>query len=267
MVGIMDIFTGMNPFAGRAGQAGNSVAGGNTGTTPAVATPQQAEAQAAANGVPAAVAGTPAATPDGVKSPLDELPKVFTVADEKNAAAQAQNSTPQPQQQQGLFAWDAAKMQETVQKMSFVNQLPQEVLARAAQGDVEAFKQALNFVGQQAFYQGTQMNVNLMEQGINRSLQQFETKLPERFKTYQDSDVLSADPVLNHPEVRPVAEAMLAQLQTVYPNSSTEQRKTMVRDWLARAGNAVNPQQPAQQRSTGPGIPQSPAFPENFFSN
>lgn len=142
-------------------------------------------------------------------------------------------------------ALDPNKLQEVISKADFSKGVNAEVLAKIAAGGEDAtaaFAQAMNTVAQQVMLQSTLANNKLIEQQVQAAVESQNSQIPELLKKQALSNSLhEANPVFNNPAVKPVMEAVQAQLVAKNPNATPAELAKMTQDFVTVMGEALVP--------------------------
>lgn len=220
MASILEMFRGLTPGATPAqAQAAAPVAP----TQPFNATVQQGADAAAQNAVP----GNPMAP---AASPLDAYKDLWQPAETDGT--------------QQSFNLDSAKVMEAAQKANFAAGVNPELVQNALKGDVNAFLQVVNSVGQQAFAQATIASSKINEQ----QLQQFGTKqeamIPGLVKRNLVSNTLQENPLYKHEATRPLLSALEAQIASKFPNATANQITEHAQQFIAEFAKVAASNQP-----------------------
>jgi hypothetical protein len=157
------------------------------------------------------IAGVPAVAPD--KSALENYKDLFTVT-------KTEGNTPTGPQAP-VLGFDQSKLTEAVQKMDFMSSVPQEVIAKAQQGDAASLAAMVNHAARSAF----QMSANMAAQMTQNALTQQETYfrekvIPEATRQYAVHTTTATQPWAGDPVMQPVADMIGAQLQTKFPTAT-----------------------------------------------
>ena len=244
MAGIMDFFRGA------------SVPQDVAGNSPDAAAQKFEDAK---SGTPPAFSGNqldPANAPNAA-TPLAEFSKLWQI----DSAAKQELDGP-------LFQMDNAKLQESVKAMEFAPTLSAEHIQQLANGDPAILQKALNASAQNTFLKMIEVAQKMIEHGVNTSNSRMESKLPDRFKSFQAQDAISNDPILNNEAMKPVVEALQAQFRQKYPQASTSQVVDMTKRYLTQLGQTVTPQTQSDRNEVlgNPGRQAGSADFNNFFN-
>lgn len=170
--------------------------------------------------------------------------------------------TPTPEQrskQPKKFVYpkfDPNKVSERVNQLNFAGSIPDDVLSKAAGGDLAAFRDVLNTVGRQAFSTGFSANNNLNSEMFNQFDQSISQRIPAQMKGIQNqAAVYSEMKNLNHPAVAPMLNKIVEQMQFMYPDATPEEISTNAKKYMVTMAqlitdnsNANSQQQDSQQQ-------------------
>lgn len=221
------LFGGPTPPAPVAAGAATPVTPGNLpdgSAAPAAATPGTD-----ANGMVPATVVTPE-TPD---SPLDQFKDMWepVTTPEGQVTAPAQ--------------LDPAKLQEIISKADFTQTLSSEnlsLIAAGGEGAQAAFIDSLNTVARQVLMQSTMANNKMTEQAVATALASQTATLPELIRSQTTSNNLQkANPLFSNPAVKPVIEAVQAQLAIKNPTATADQLTEMAQNFVSVMGESFAP--------------------------
>lgn len=166
--------------------------------------------------------------------------------------------TPTPEQrakQPKKFVYpkfDPGKVSERVNQMNFAGSIPDEMLSKAAGGDLAAFRDVLNSVGRQAFSTGFSANNNLNSQMFDQYDQSISQRIPAQMKGMQNqAAVYSEMKNLNHPAVAPMLNKIVEQMQMMYPDATPEEISSNAKKYMVTMAQLItdNSQQQQDQNS------------------
>lgn len=155
---------------------------------------------------------------------------------------------------QHMFAGtDPAKMLESARKVSFADQIPQEVLAKITAGGPDAaaaFMAALNDVGQRSYAQSSFATTKIVEAALAKFQEGMDNRLPSAIKKHQVSDTIrQSNPALQHPAAAPILAALQEQFTVKYPNATVDELRDMAGKYLTNfAALAAPPKLTAQEQ-------------------
>ena len=181
------------------------------------------------NGVVPATPAEPATT----DSPLAQFDKLW----EPVTTPEGQDDTP--------VQLDPAKLQEIINKADFTKTISPENLNRIAAGGEEAqaaFTESLNTVAQQVLLQSTMASNKMVEQAIATALAKQTASLPDLIKSQTTTNNLqTANPIFSNPAVKPIIEAVQAQLAAKNPNATANELTEMAQNFVTVMGEAFSP--------------------------
>ena len=138
-------------------------------------------------------------------------------------------------------------VQKVIAKADFSSVITPEQLAAIGNGGEaaqQAFAQAINSVAQRVMLQSTLVNNNLSMQAMQKAITQAESRIPDAMRKYSSADYSrTANPLLSNPAVKPVADAVQAQLLAKNPNATNAEITQMTQDFIAAMGAQFAPKQ------------------------
>lgn len=168
--------------------------------------------------------GTPQGGEGKTESPLAEFSKLF-VDDPK--------ATPETFQ---LLNADPAKISEVAGKINFTSSLNPELVKKALGGDINAFLQVINGVGQQSFATAMQASSALVDRQSSSALDHMKKTLPDQFKQLTlKSDLQAENPQFSNPAIQPILEMIQQRLARQYPEASVADLKVQAKKFFAGA--------------------------------
>ncbi len=171
-------------------------------------------------------------------SPLDQFKDMW----EPNLDAEGKPVATTPETPITL---DPAKLQEIISKADFSKSISQEDLAAinaGGEGATTALAKALNSVAQQTLTQSTLATDKMIKQAVDTATKATETRLAEQIRKQNLSDnLLDSNPVFSNPAVKPVIEAVQAQLATKFPAATTAELTKMAQDYVTAMSESFNP--------------------------
>lgn len=216
---------------------------------PAQAAPQQPVADTGA-GNPGNIPSTPTVNVDPANATAPVPDPTQATAEESPLAqfASLWDTTDTPSQQnaeEGLLNLNQEEVQKVIAKADFTSVVTPEQLQAISSGGEDAqtaFMQALGSVAQRVMLQSTLVNGRLSEQAVRKALSQAESRLPDTIRKYGAADhAKNSNPVLNNPAVKPVADAVQAQLLLKNPNATNAEITQMTQDFIVALGAQVAP--------------------------
>lgn len=178
-------------------------------------------------------------TPDPLNSHLEDMAAVWktaTTADGKPIAPQA-DPLAQP-----LFNFKKDDVIASSKKLDFTASVNPELATKALAGDAAALQQYVNETVQTAFAAMTLNAGSLMNEGFVAHGRAFDQALPTRLRNHEVSNRVSDDPVLSHPAVAPMIQAMKAMIAAQQPNLRPDQVQAAAENYVKGIGSAVNMQ-------------------------
>lgn len=178
----------------------------------------------------------PKVEPTKEKSPLDGLEKLWETP--------TIDTSKEPK---GLFeGLDHKKVLETAQKNDFAKlALTPEILQAAAKGGQEgvaALVSAMNGMSQQVYAQSAIATTQIVEQALAKQQEKFMAALPGIVKNSTSREaMIGANPMLAHPAVAPIAEALQVTFLKKNPNATSQEISLQVADAISKLGEAFGP--------------------------
>ncbi len=175
----------------------------------------------------------PAAAPAKPDSPLDQYKSLWDpVPTSENAAPVAQKLDP-------------AKLQEIVAKADFTKAITPEMKAAISAGGEEAqaaLMSALNEVTRQAVVQSTLAANKMTEQAVKDAIDSQTKSLPDLIRSQATTNSLyAANPIFSNPAVKPVIEAVKAQLAAKNPTATSDELTAMSQQFVEALGESISP--------------------------
>jgi len=172
------------------------------------------------------------------KSPLEEFHKLWepvTGPDGKPAS-----TTKEP-----LFNVDPKQVMEAASKTDFKSVATAEELAKVAAGGqdgVAAMMDIMQKLATNVYANAAVAATKIAESGITKALSQAEQRLPQVIRQQQFGDSLvTKNPALQDPAVRPIIESVKAQMTQKYPNATPSELQEMAERYMQAAADAFNP--------------------------
>jgi hypothetical protein len=168
---------------------------------------------------------------------------------------------------QPLITVDQKALGEIAGKMNFTSTITPEQLNKVLQErDPQALLDMMNSVGQRAFMAASLATMNVTETAFKKNNERFDQALPDRIRTHQVQNSSPKHSALNHPNAKPMVEALKSQIALANPQLSPERVTDMAENYfvsLAKDISAVdNKQIAANKPSTEPDY--SSFLPENL---
>jgi len=219
----------------------------NTAKPAEPTTPAPAKPETLANAEPSVTpVQTPGTAPNGVvpdnvntpESPLAQFEKLWET--DPNAVASPEYAHEQ---------LDPAKLQEVMGKVDLTKAITPEQLAAinaGGEGATQALLQTMNTVAQQSMMQSAVVTNKMVETAIAKTIASMEAKIPGMLKEQNLSNSLNEkNPIYSNPAVKPVIDAVKAQVAMKYPNATTAEHLKMAQDFVTAMGSSLNPVAPA----------------------
>lgn len=134
------------------------------------------------------------------------------------------------------FQFKPEDIQKNARQIDFTKGMPQDILEAALKGGPEgaaAMMKAMNFVGQQAFINGSIASARITEAGVRNAGVQMENNLSGAIKRETTSNMLREDnPLFNSPAVQPIVAMLEQQASAKYPTASPQQITEHVRKYF-----------------------------------
>ena len=238
---IANLFGGNNsaPVAPVAPVANAPVQPGNLppdGGTPAPATP--------GTDVNGAIPPIDPAAPTVPDSPLDQYKSLWEDVPTKEGELPA---TP--------AALDPTKLQDIISKADFTKALTQENLAKVAAGGEDAIAAVTAYIhslDQQVVMQDTRASNKMTAQVVEAADAAYSASLPDLIRSQTTANALTkAKPVFQNPAVKPVIEAVQAQLARKNPDATADQLTEMAQSFVAVMGESFSPKPAADPSAPG----------------
>ena len=156
------------------------------------------------------------------------------------------NTPPTPADKPIFDGLDPAKVREALSKQNLVgNIVTPEVAAKIAaggEGAVQAFSESLNKLGQEVMSSQTLATTSIVEAALAKQAERFKAQLPDIVKRLSATDgLITENPLLNNPVVKPIAEALQDSFARKNPNATASELRTQVMDVLNALGTTFAP--------------------------
>lgn len=196
----------------------------------------------------------------GPTSPLDDFKDMFKVDPNKKAAADPFSEK--------LFTLDPQKLAAGTAKLDFTRNLNPELVGKALQGDSQAFSQVLNQAIQGSFSMAVQAITGMVENGISRNNERFNSVLEGRFRDFSIDSTESNNPALKHPAAKPVLAAIKKHIAAQDTSLSAADVNKRAEEYFLAMGSAMTSIQTDGQNKdkTKPGSGSDVDW-ENLFLN
>ncbi|MAP95966.1 MAG: hypothetical protein CMK07_13545 [Ponticaulis sp.] len=175
----------------------------------------------------------PAATDEGKSDdPLDTFKDLW------------ENSSNEPNELK-LTEFSKEDLIKAAQKVNFSDSLNQDLIKQVAAGGeeaVSAMSQLLNTFGQQLLAHSAGVSSQLSKRNITEAVGGVNPKIEQAIRNYTSQNDLSAShKQLQHPSVKPVADAVRQQLLSKYPDASPNEISDMTVNYLEQMGTITKP--------------------------
>lgn len=191
--------------------------------------------KAAPQATPAPVAqATPApvAAPATPAEPMDQFKDVWTKPVDQTPTASA-------------LDLDVQKVAQSSGQLDFTKVVSPQIMQQIAAGGEGANKAFLQAMGSIA--QATTAHSQLTTaEVVKQALAEQRTQLLQEFKSQSSQTsafegLRAENPMLSHPGVQPIVQAVQAQLQRQHPQASSQELQTMTKEYMTRFAQTVNP--------------------------
>lgn len=152
----------------------------------------------------------------------------------KQDPSQSQDPWSQP-----LLGSDPAKIREAAMKMDFLSQVPQDILQKATSGDMSAFMQVINHVGQVGLSTALTLSSSAHEAIGSKIGERFKKSLPGEMRGYLVNNQAPSNPALSHPSVRPMLQMAREAIARNNPDLSPQQVQQMAETYLTNMSGAM----------------------------
>lgn len=156
-------------------------------------------------------------------------------------------NSPAPAAEKPIFdGLDPAKVREAIGKNDLTRGvMTPELSAKIAaggEGAVQALQEAMNKVGQEVLSSATLSTASIVEAALAKQAQSFKAELPNIVKRLSASEgLITENPILNNPVVKPIAEALQESFQRKNPNATSKELQVQVMDVLSALGATFAP--------------------------
>ena len=190
----------------------------------------------------------PNADPATMLKPLDSFVEMFKPkVQDPNAPRQATLADPI------LGPLDPNTFQQQVAQANFASTVPQDIMQKAVNGDVDAFQQALNFAAREAFAAAAQLSHGLVEHGSRTAADRVSASMDSRIKNFQIRSQNTGNQALEHPAVAPMLNAVKMQLATSNPNLTPSQIQEQAEMYFTQMADVLTaPKRQAAEASAKP---------------
>lgn len=238
---IFDMFRGTpaQPPQGATQPGATNGQGAATGATPPGAAPngwvppQQPNPPGRPNTVTPGSSSNGAPGTAGNGAPVDDWTKMWETAAKSGEGA----TTPA-----SLFDIKPEQIQAASKNMNFAANLDQAIVQKALSGDIQAFMDVINQVGQSVYAQTSYSGMRLMDAGINKFGKNFsDVELPKHFQSFTaDHALRNANPVFADKKYAPMLDtfkrALLAENPQAQPQEIQATAERFLKSMLDDAG-------------------------------
>lgn len=144
------------------------------------------------------------------------------------------------------FNLDPAQLAEIAGKIDYSQAVTPEIRQRLAMGGedaVAATMEALNAVNRMSYQQNAVATTKLIEAAVKSTESSMDAKIAKTIKSMGLAEnVAASNPMLSNPAFKPIVDAAKQQIITKFPNASQQELNKMLNQYLARAGEAFNPE-------------------------
>jgi hypothetical protein len=116
--------------------------------------------------------------------------------------------------------------------LNFSRNIPQDLMAKAVGGDANALAAVIDHVGRQSAAAAFHYAESHFSSASGKLKEDITGSLPEQFKQFSLNNTPVRHPVLNKPGVKPMVEAIRAQLATKFPEATTEELQKNAEDYF-----------------------------------
>jgi hypothetical protein len=135
---------------------------------------------------------------------------------------------------------DKKNLAEAAAGIDFSSAVPDELVSKAINGDVTAFRQALNLAVQASFVEGMAGSNSLADKRIKHSIDTTVNQLVQRkLNDYEVDKTISANPLLSNPATKPIRDALTHSLRTANPNISATELNNNITQYLTAFASSV----------------------------
>lgn len=177
---------------------------------------------------------------DPLNAHLADLSTVWNTAKTADGKPVAPQADPLSQP---LFSFKQEDVLASAKKLDFTSQVNPELAAKALGGDAGALQEYVNGAIQTAFAAMTLNTGNLLNDGFQRHGKAFDAALPTRLRNHEVANRISDDPVLSHPAVVPIINAMKATIASQQPHMRPDQIQAAAENYVKGLGTAINLQE------------------------
>ena len=151
------------------------------------------------------------------KSPLDDFADLWEPRKDKDGKPIVQNNEP-------IVAFDEQKFNDALSKLDLTKSIDPELRQKALGGDQQALSELLNGVGRSTLGLTAKMVTSLVKDSVTRSQDQIRREMGESQRSFATKqNLVTENPVLNHPAVSPLVSALEAQIRNKFPDASPQE--------------------------------------------
>jgi len=190
-----------------------------------------------ANNAAPASAANPEPAPAPAPAPAVEEPDPFETL---------WQTDPNSSGQQGLnFNLDPNQLAEIAGKIDYTQAITPEIRQRLAMGGedaVAATLEALNATSRLAYQQNAMATTKLIEAAVKSTESSMDERIAKTIKSMGLAEnVQASNPMLTNPAFAPIVKAAQQQIIAKFPNASQQELNKYLNQYLAKAGEAFNP--------------------------
>jgi hypothetical protein len=149
---------------------------------------------------------------------------------------------------------DPAQLMAAVGNMNFAQAVAPELTAKALSGEADsgqALMQIINQVGQNAFAQSTLLTNNLVNQRLADMQAKIDAGLGDKVTNLQRQEAVTSNPMLQHPALAPIKNALTTQFTTQYANETPQAIQKKVNEYMtSMAGFLQTQMAPTETQKT-----------------
>jgi len=151
-----------------------------------------------------------------------------------------------PTQPQGInYNIPPEELAKLAANMDFSSSVPAELKQRIANGGDDAIAASLemqNLIARQVWSHNAMSTAKLIEKAVEKERESFTSIVDQRFKALGLAEnTHQLNPALNDPEVKPIVDAIQAQILRKFPNATSQEQATMVNNYLSSVVNKFDP--------------------------
>lgn len=130
---------------------------------------------------------------------------------------------------------DPSQLMAAVGNMNFAQAVPPELMTKALAGEADspqALMQIINSTAQNAFAQSTLLTNNLVNQRLEAMQARIDAGLGDKVTNLQRQEAVTSNPMLQHPAMAPIKNALTAQFTTQYANETPQAIQKKVNEYM-----------------------------------